>query len=643
MSRLPLTVLMGCVLVTIVMVSELLAQTQHPPLTPQVQRDPHSFDVRRRLAEVDRLLLLNNLPRAESLLGELEQQGLARHELLPRYIKLAQQQADHAEAARLCREALAIQPNSAHLWRELAVSLLQLQDRAGALEALSRFVNTSPNRRSGLIVAVDLWQKHGYPAEALALCDSARVSLQEPRFLARQRAACLFSLSRPDEGSDELVTELRTNPLNLPLIRKDLVENAEIRDIASRIARRLTQRAEEPQSVPGERILAANLLLLAGDAEGALGLIRALGTTRQVAVTVLQNTATLAREMPLLPDAEQQRATTEYLLTLLAELSAATDLENSLRTRLLDIMAGVCETALAAGTLAEDPEAAVARLEEVLLLVKQGHPLSAHLYSAQIRLAHYRRDVLGEPLAAAASLERLLTDLELPLEGVALARLTLGECYLAAGDTARGRLVLTRLGHSSRYREAAGHAHFHLARLDLAEGHWETARDRFASVALDNPMAAYANDALDLGLAVAEELDNPTGGPSMLQLYGRSVYFDLTAQPDSQRTALNEYVALAERQLDLSQPQHLLERARFELAQLHWSAGQTVLALYQCDRIVLDHPDGRYPAAALALRGEILATGDQDQQARESYERLLMQYPDYLFADDIRDRIRSLP
>jgi tetratricopeptide (TPR) repeat protein len=494
-----------------------------------------------------------------------------------------------------------------------------------------------------MIVAVDLWQKHGFPAEALARCDSARIALQEPRFLARQRAACLFSLDRLQEGSDELVAELRTNALNLPLIRKDLMENAEIRELAPRIAKQLAKRAEELQSVPSERILAANLWLIEGDDQRALDLIRPLGTTREAAVVVLQNTATLAREMPLLPTSEQQQATTRYLLALLQELSAAPDLENSLRTRLLDIMAGVCEEALNAGTLADDPEAAIARLEEVLMLVKKGHPLSAHLYSAQIRLARYKRDVLGEPLAAAASLERLLTDLELPLEGVALARLTLGECYLAAGDTARGRLVLTRLGHSSRYREAAGHAHFHLARLDLAEGHWETARDRFASVALDNPMAAYANDALDLGLAIAEELDNPTGGPSMLQLYARSVHFDLTAQPDSQRTALEDYLGIAERQLDLGQPQHLLERARFELAQAYWSTGLTNQALQQCDRIVLDHPDGRYPATALALRGEILAADNQELLARESYQRLLMQYPDYLFADNIRDRLRSLP
>jgi tetratricopeptide (TPR) repeat protein len=236
--------LTGCLLVTGFTASLTLAQTRNPTQPIPLRRDPHTFDVRRRLAEVDRLLILNNLPRAESLLRELEEQGLPRQELLPRFIKLAQQMSDHTEAARLCREALTNQPNSAHLWRELGISLLQLGDREGAQEALSRFVATSPNQRSGMIVTVDLWQKYDYPTEALALCDSARITLQEPRFLARQRAACLFSLDRLEEGSDELVAELRTNPLNLPLIRKDLVENSEIGELAPSIAKRLTRRAD---------------------------------------------------------------------------------------------------------------------------------------------------------------------------------------------------------------------------------------------------------------------------------------------------------------------------------------------------------------------------------------------------------------
>ena len=59
--------------------------------------------------------------------------------------------------------------------------------------------------------------------------------------------------------------------------------------------------------------------------------------------------------------------------------------------------------------------------------------------------------------------------------------------------------------------------------LDLAEGHFATARDRFAVVAMDNPAAAYANDALDLGLAIADVSGH--GLPAALQV--RDVYMGL--------------------------------------------------------------------------------------------------------------------
>jgi tetratricopeptide (TPR) repeat protein len=237
----------------------------------------------------------------------------------------------------------------------------------------------------------------------------------------------------------------------------------------------------------------------------------------------------------------------------------------------------------------------------------------------------------------------MLLNLNLPTEGLALVRLTLGESYLAAGDTARGRVVLTRLGRDPEFRQAGGHAHYHLARLDLAEGHFATARDRFAVIALDNPGAAYANDALDLGLIIAEEMDNPTGGPDILALYAPAVYYDLTAQPDARLAALESFVAEAGRRLDLSEPQHLYEKVLFELGSVYAENGRVTEAQDLLQRVVLENPDGRYPARALQLQGQLLRGDGRDSAARAAWERLLAQYPDYLFIDDVRDELRTLP
>jgi len=279
----------------------------------------------------------------------------------------------------------------------------------------------------------------------------------------------------------------------------------------------------------------------------------------------------------------------------------------------------------------------------VLERVRRGSPGSSRLYTAQISLARFVRDELRRPERAAAQLERLLVDLDLPLEGVALCRLELGVSHLAAGDSSRARTVLTRLGRSPRFPEAAGHAHYLLARLDMAQGHWETARDRFASVALDNPRADFANDALDLGLLLAEELENPVGGPPTLIRYAPVALQELMDRPDSLRAALAEFVEWAGTALDTSSPQPLLERALYALALARRDSGEIDAALALCDRIVLDHPDGRYPDRALALKGEMLEADGRGDEARLAWERLLLQYPDAMIAEDVRESLRRLP
>jgi tetratricopeptide (TPR) repeat protein len=237
----------------------------------------------------------------------------------------------------------------------------------------------------------------------------------------------------------------------------------------------------------------------------------------------------------------------------------------------------------------------------------------------------------------------MLLDLDMPLPGVALVRLTLGECYLAAGDTTRGRIVLTRLGRDPQFREAGGHAHYHLARLDLAQGNLATAQDRFAVVALDNPAAPYANDALELGLAIAEEMDNASGGPDFLLLYSQAVYHDLVAQPQKRMEALENFIRVGRERLDLEEPQHLLERARWELAGIYAGQDRAADAVAVCRDIVRDHPQGRFPAEALMLQSDLLLRQGDEARARAALEQLLAQYPDYLFVDDARDILRSLP
>ncbi len=631
-------------------------EAQHERMIrPEMPSGQSVMDMRRRLVELDRLLTLKSVGRAESLLQDLEQHSALKNELVTRRIRLAQLRDNHELAVDICREALALQPLNASLWRSFTISLLAVDAPDSARLAAGNFISTSPNRRSAGMVAVELFQDAQRPKMVVGLIDSMRSFLPDQFFLGRQKAVALLALEEYEESADEVVANLRSNPFNLGLVRNEILEGGYSPGEMPEFISRLEERATESKKNSAEVLLTANLFLMEGESEQAIEKAQSLRGKRSNMSATLQNCMTLTRELPLLavlPDQAtddqpgnqlELQATVDYLLDVLSWLSSDSNYDPGIRKRAAGALAQVCEEALVQRVLGDDPQEAADRFTTLLAQVRRVNPSSEYLYSSQIKLATYTRDELQKPMVAARNLENMLMDLDLPLPGVALVRLSLGECYLAAGDTSRGRIVLTSLGRDPDFRQAGGHAHYQLARLDLAQGNLVTARDRFAVVAMDNPAAPYANDALELGLAITEEMENPSGGPELMVMYSQSVYFELVVRPELRIQALEEFVADAVRRLDMEEPQHLLERARFELAGAYAEQGRQEEAIAMLKVLVLEHPRGRFPAESLLMESRLQKEAGLDEDARQSLEMLLAQYPDYLFIDDVRDAVRSLP
>ncbi|MBK7702272.1 MAG: hypothetical protein IPI34_04935 [bacterium] len=435
----------------------------------------------------------------------------------------------------------------------------------------------------------------------------------------------------------EAASELAVNPLNLPLVREEMLD---LLPGAAQRERAVAALAALDRDVPAARLLRADLLLRLGRADAAAAATADLADDPASAQVLLHAASILAKELPL----EPEPATTPrgHLAARDArEAARLAAVPRGQQLKVLDLLAGVCEDVLALDVPGPQQAAVAQRLDGVLELVRARSPGSTRLYSARIRLAAYTRDVLGRPAEAAATLERLLVDLDLPLEGVALARLALGETYLAARDTARARTVLTRLGRSPQFRDAAGRAHYLLALLDFAQGGWETARDRLASVALDGSASDVANDALDLGLLIAEELMQPTGGPSRLAAYAPAVGAALVRDDAARlRESLQAFVRDAGVTVDQDR---LLDRVRLELAETLLRSGDADGAAQQCRLVAADHPSGPLAPRALLREGEALVAARREQDGRDVWERLLLQYPDALEAEDARLELRSSP
>ncbi len=608
-------------------------------IQPAPSREIHAAAPwRMRLLEIDRLLRLGSYSRAASMLDEADLLGAPPAQLRRLRIDLHFAKGNHETVVELCRTGLAAEPGRTRLLRTLAQSLMILGRIPEAHATLRDLFAASPNRISSVADAMLLWRGAGHPAEGLALCDSLRAAHGNDRIFMRHRAACLLDMARVEDAVAEIARELRLNPLNLPMVREELWE---LLDTPEMVTRAVEALAAEDDFVAELRLLSADLLLQLGRDRAALDTVTPLFATRRDVEALLRIATTLTRELELQDDREHQRATAAWLIAVFGELVDGDLIPRNQQARLADLLAGVCEDALELGFLDEDPERAVAKLEAALKLVRQRSPGSTRLYAARIKLAGYTRDVLRRPREAAQSLDRLLVDLDLPLEGVALARLALGECHLAAGDSVLARMVLSRLGRNPQFSAAAGHAHYLLGRLDFAQGAWANARDRLAAVALDNPSTDYANDALDLGLLIAEELSNPTGSPQRLEAYAPCVYWELARRPVYRQEALEHFLAANESAA--GSDDNLLDRVRLDLAPIYAESGWVEQAASLCGAVVREHPDGARAAAALYRQGEILVLGGRVREGREVWERLLVQYPYALEAEDARVKLRSLP
>ncbi len=606
--------------------------------------DPHAlFDLRQRLQELDQMLSLRAASKAQALLADLGQHQELAGELVPRRARLAQLTGDFDKAAEIARQGLLDRPDDPALWRNLAASLFMLARPDSARLALDRYIATSPSARSAGSVAIDLCLQTRHPQMAIDLVDSLRTALGEARFAALPMSQALLAVGRKTAAAVEISAALRAQPYNLSLVRSRLLQGQYDPDKDEEFLQAMAGIAAGPGAIAAEKLLVANLLLAGGRADEATAQVRGLISSPAGGQSLLQNVNTLTRELDLMPHDRQYLATVDFLLEVLEKMARAEQQGALLRQRAADRLAEVCELALQAGRLGDDPRAALARFNGLLDEVRQVNPASDRLYSARITLARYMKDTLKDPQDAARNLEHLLLDTDLPTEGVALTRLSLGECYLAAGDTARGRAVLTQLAHDKDFRGPAGYAHYHLARLDLAEGAFTTARDRFAVVAMDNPGAPYANDALELGLAVAEELDNPSGGPEILGFYTPCVLYDVLEQTDQRRRALRTFVRETTRRVDLSEPQHLLERGLYELADALAAADSLPAARKVLRTLYTDHPRSRFAARAMDREGELMAQENRPDEARRVWTRLLVQYPDYLFLPDVREELKELP
>jgi len=173
-------------------------------------------------------------------------------------------------------------------------------------------------------------------------------------------------------------------------------------------------------------------------------------------------------------------------------------------------------------------------------------------------------------------------------------------------------------------------ARYHLAELDLAEGQFDRARDGFAALAEEAPEDRLANDCLDLALTLNEASFADDAALGRFSQYHRALLCQ-----QSERAAA-ELVTLVTENPDSP----LQALALFELGKRAAAAGQHEAALQHYTTLVTSHPQHRLAPRALEATGDLqMERLHQRAQAVATYERILLEYPDDLFQDDVRKKL----
>lgn len=258
---------------------------------------------------------------------------------------------------------------------------------------------------------------------------------------------------------------------------------------------------------------------------------------------------------------------------------------------------------------------------------------------------------LKQPEAALEAFETLVTHQQEQKQSDHMVRVQMGLCLAALDRFDEARAVLQEVADSGdeqppelqmpgrqqrRHKTPApetigsSRARYHLAELDLVEGEYDRAIDAFAALAEEAPDDRLANDCLDLALLLNEaSLD----APDVRAQYGEYRRALLRKDGDAAQTHLE---ALVEQHPESS----LHPIALYELAQVFDAAGKFEVALQRFQSLVEAHAEHRLAARALEAMGDLyLEDLGQPELAVAQFERILIDYPNDLFLDDVRKKL----
>lgn len=213
-----------------------------------------------------------------------------------------------------------------------------------------------------------------------------------------------------------------------------------------------------------------------------------------------------------------------------------------------------------------------------------------------------------------------------------------GDCYAIKGDFEKAKTwyqrASTLLGPNSPLQDRA---FFKTAHLQFLAGDYEAAKEALAKITekigQDGVSQDYVNDALELTFLIEE---NEGKSEEALRAYSAAQQLKMQKKDAEAIAALNRIVAIYP-------AADVVNESLMELGELEKERGNFEVAVGHFETLLAEHSESVYNALAQKHIAEIYETGLDDlQKAYEAYENVLINYPNSLYLEEVRLKLREL-
>ncbi len=211
------------------------------------------------------------------------------------------------------------------------------------------------------------------------------------------------------------------------------------------------------------------------------------------------------------------------------------------------------------------------------------------------------------------------------------AAISIPRAYLQMGDLSRSRQAYEALARTQHSPDVSEEISFNLALLDLFEHNYDSCSLALKKLMVDFTQGYYVNDAVQLSFVINQAGD----AQDLLDNFAGAILFQKMKLYDSTVARLSS-IADAENKA-------LADIALFRLTEIVLKRGDSLGAVKYVERMEAEHAESYYLPYGLKIKADILLTKPESASlSKEIYRRLLENYPNYPFINEVREKLRKL-